>query len=562
MSDSESVGLFRGLTQYGDPGFSRFLRRAFLASAGYDSDDLVRPVIGIADTSSEYTTCHRQMPEFVKAVARGVLQAGGLPLVFPTTSLPETMMSPTSMLYRNLLAIETEEMIRSLPMDGVVLMGGCDKTVPAQIMGALSADLPAIVVVTGPMITGNWRGQRLGACTDCRAMWAQYRSGEISDGDLEEVTGELVASSGTCAVMGTASTMACVAEAMGLSLPGTATIPSTSGRRITAAVESGRAIVQAVHEGRTPKTIVNRAAIVNAAVTVAAIGGSTNAVVHLLAIARRANVSIDLAGLESIFREVPLIADIKPSGTGYLVDLDTSGGVPSLLTRLREFLVLDHTGISGRTLEELLEDVPPPGPWQNHLGSVESPIGPPGSLAVLTGSLAPRGAILKVSASSPELQTHTGPAVVFESAENAAARADDPNLSVSAKSVLVLRNAGPIAAGMPEAGAAPIPKRLAARGVRDMVRVTDGRMSGTAYGTVVLHCAPEAAAGGPIGLVRDGDLIELNTATRELNLLLDAQELARRASEHVPPPRAERGWAALFAERVLQADEGVDLDFM
>ena len=571
------------LTAYGDPGFSSFLRRAFLASAGYDRTDLTRPVVAVVDTSSDYTTCHRDMPALVAAVRRGVLQGGALPLTLPTLSLGEILMSPTSMLYRNLLAMETEEALTAYPMDAAVLVGGCDKTVPAQLMAAASADVPAVALVTGPMRTGSWRGTRLGACTDCRAHWQQFRAGELSQAELEQVQQELCPTGGTCMVMGTASTMACLTEALGLMLPGGATAPSGSGERLRHAVATGRRAAALAHAPLRPRAVLTPEAFANAVTTLLAIGGSTNAIIHLLAIARRAGVPLSLAAFEEAAARVPLLVNCKPSGSLWLEDFHHAGGMPALLAELRPLLQLAAPCISGATLGEQLAargDVdlsasatggahaasgvpatPAPGPV---IGTLEAPIGPPGALAVLRGSLAPDGAILKAAAATPELLRHRGPALVFESPADLTARIDDPALPVTPAHVLVLRNSGPAAAGMPETGSLPIPRKLAAAGVRDMVRVSDARMSGTAGGTVVLHCSPEAARGGPLSLVQDGDQIELDAAAGRLELLVAPRELAARRSRAAArqAPLPARGWQRLHARHVLPAHLGADLDFL
>ena len=555
-------GIFGNLTSYGDAQFSRYMRRAFLASAGLDAEDLDRPVIGIADTSSDYNTCHRQMPELVQAVKRGVLEAGGLPLAFPTISLNEILTHPTTMLYRNLMAMETEEMIRSLPMDAVVLVGGCDKTVPAQLMAAVSADVPAIVLVSGPMLTGAWRGERLGASTDCRRYWGSFRAGEISDHDIAEIERSLCATAGTCMVMGTASTMACLAEALGIMLPGGATAPSGSGDRLRSAVATGRRAVGLAKEDLRPSRILTRASFDNAMAVLMALGGSTNAIIHLTAIARRARTSLTLHDFEQISRRVPLLVDCKPAGCGYLEDFHRAGGVQVLMKALAPLLELSAPTITGRTISQLLDKTAGLRDWQKTIRPLDSPAGATGALAVMGGSLAPDGAVLKVAAASPRLLSHRGAAVVFESPEDAALRIDDPALGITPDHVLILRNAGPRGAGMPEAGSLPIPRYLAEKGVKDMVRVSDARMSGTAYGTVVLHCCPEAASGGPLALVRNGDLIELNVDEARIDLIVDPVELARRRAGFVPPPLPSRGWPRLHAEHVLPASMGADLDFL
>jgi len=550
------------MTSYGDLGFSRFLRGAFLSAAGFDAEDLDRPIVGVTNLTSDFNPCHRGMPGIVESIKRGVLEAGGLPMVFPTMSLGETLLSPTSMLFRNLLAMETEELVRAQPMDAVVLVGGCDKTVPAQLMAAASSHVPALIEVTGPMLTNTIEGERVGACTDCRRLWAKFRSGELDERRIREAEGALATTSGTCMVMGTASTMATMAETLGMMLPGGATAPSPTGDRLRHAVRTGRRAVELARDPVLPRDVLTQNAFHNALRVLAAVGGSTNAIVHLLAISRRAGAGLVLKDFDDIARETPLLLDLKPSGNGYMEDFHRAGGVPQLLRALRPLLRLDHRGVSGRTLGELIEEVPLPGPWQETIRTLDNPLGPPGALAVLTGNLAPDGAVIKVSAASEALLNHTGPAVVFDSPEDAAQRLDDVANEITPDSVLVLRNSGPVAAGMPEAGSLPIPQRLAAAGVKDMVRVSDARMSGTSYGTVVLHCSPESAVGGPLALVRDGDLVRLDVEKRRIDLLVDEDELKRRRHElpnlHIPA----RGWRRLFAETVTQAHLGADLDFM
>ncbi len=556
------MGIFRNLTSYGDEDLSRYLRRAFLASQGYDGEDLDRPIVGIADTSSDYVSCHRQMPEIVAAIKRGVLEAGGLPFAFPTSSWHEILTSPTTMLFRNLLAMETEEAIRAQPMDSVVLVGGCDKTVPAQLMAAASADVPALSVVAGPMLTGRWRGERLGACTDCRRLWAKHRAGELDSWEITEVEGALCATAGTCTVMGTASTMACVTEALGMMLPGGATPPSPTGERLRHAVSSGRRAVELAEGGPRPGEILTRAAFENALIVLCALGGSTNAVVHLLAIAHRAGVDLTLDDVQTASLRAPLLVDCKPAGAGYMEDLHAAGGVPALMRVLRPLLHQDTVGVSGETLEDVLDAAVGPTDGQTTIRSLSQPLGPAGSLTVLRGNLAPEGAVIKGAAASPGLRHHVGPAVVFESPDDVAERIDDPSLGITADHVLVMRNAGPVASGMPEAGALPIPRYLAEQGVTDMVRVSDARMSGTAYGTVVLHCSPEAAVGGPLALVEDGDVIELDVDAGSLELLVNDEELTRRQALFTPPWLPPRGWRRLHAQHVQQAHLGADLDFL
>ncbi len=560
--ENDTSGLYRNLTSYGDPGFSKYLRRAFLAAAGYDAEDINRPVIGIASTVSDYNPCHGHMPDLIEAVKRGILESGGLPFVFPTMSLHEIFFSPTTMLFRNLMAMETEELITAQPMDSVVLMGGCDKTVPAQLMAAASANVPAIQVVSGAMRTGSYQGERLGACTDCRRYWASYRAGNLSDAQIEGVTQSLCSTPGSCMVMGTASTMAGLSETLGLMAPGGATPISGTGDRLRIGVQSGRLAVQLAKSQIKPRTMLSRASFLNAITMLNALGGSTNAIVHLLAIARRAGTELTLEDLHEVALRVPLLVDCKPTGSGYMEDLHKAGGIPTVLKALESLLDLSVPLITGQILGDYLKTVLPPQPWQTTIRTLENPLKPPGSLAVIRGNLAPDGAVLKVAAASPHLLTHTGPAIVFDSPEDAAHRIDDPSLNITPDHVMILRNAGPVGGGFPEAGSLPIPKYLGRQGVKDMVRISDARMSGTSYGTVVLHCSPEAATGGPLAFVRDGDMVSLNVSQRRLDLLIDDRELSRRQETFTPPPNPERGWRRLYAERVLPAHLGADLDFL
>lgn len=555
-------GIARNLTSYGDSEFSKYMRRAFLASAGYDRVDLERPIVGIVDTSSDYNTCHRQMPEIVEAVKRGVIEAGATPFAFPTISLHEILTSPTTMLFRNLAAMDTEEMISCQPMDAVVLLGGCDKTVPAQLMGAVSANVPFVSVVSGPMLTGYWRGERLGACTDCRRYWARHRAGELSAEEIREIEQSLCFTGGTCMVMGTASTMACLCEALGVMVPGGASAPMSSGDRLRNAVASGRCAAERACLPILPRDLFTRGSFMNALTVLMALGGSTNAIVHLLAVARRAGIPLSLDDFDVVSRRVPLLVDCKPAGTGYLEDFHFAGGMPALLKVLEPMLDLSVMTVTGKTMGELLRGFSLPGAWQTTIRTLENPLGSTGALAILRGSLAPEGAVLKAAAASPNLMKHKGPAVVFESPEDAVNRIDDPSLGITPRHVMVLRNAGPVGAGMPEAGSLPIPKYLAKKGVKDMVRVSDARMSGTAYGTCVLHCSPEAAVSGPLALVRDGDIVELDVKKRRIDLLVDEDELSKRREQLTPPPVPARGWRRLYAEHVQQAHLGADLDFL
>ena len=556
-------GFDRRLTSYGDDGLSRFIRRAFLASAGLDAEDLSKPVIGIVNTASDYTTCHRDMPALMDAVKRGVLEAGGLPFQFTAMSLPEILLNPTSMMFRNLMAMEVEEQITSQPMDGVVMLGGCDKTVPAELMAAASANVPAICLVVGPMMTGNWRGERLGACTDCRRLWADYRGGVLDDDQIAEANSQLCPTAGTCMVMGTASTMGCILEALGMTLPFAGTAPAVSSERQRLGVATGRRAVQLVGEDLRPSAILTREAFHNAVVTLSAISGSTNAIIHLTAIARRLGITLDIDDFHEISQRVPVLVDCKPAGSRYLPDMHAAGGMPVLLKELEPLLAREARTIGGRTMGQLLDTWDAAADWQDVIRTLDEPLKPPGALVALHGTLFPDGAIIKAAAASPELMKHRGKAVVFNGLDDLALRIDDPSVGITTDDILVLRNIGPVATGMPEAGAIPVPRYLAQQGVRDIVRISDGRMSGTAYGTVVLHGAPEAARGGPLALVRDGDVIELDVAAQRLDLLVDENELQRRRAEHVDPLKTpRRGWRKLYAERVLQANLGADLDFL
>jgi dihydroxy-acid dehydratase len=558
-----ATGMRRGLTDYGDRDFSLFLRKAFIKGAGFTDAALDRPVIAIADTGSDYNPCHGNAPQLVEAVKRGVMLAGGLPMAFPTISIHESFAAPTSMFQRNLMSIDTEEMIRAQPMDAVVLIGGCDKTVPAQLMGAASAGIPAIQLVTGSMLTGAQRGERVGACTDCRRYWGRFRAGEIDADEIAAVNDQLVASVGTCSVMGTASTMACIAEALGMTMPGGAAPPAVTADRIRIAEQTGAQAVQMARDRLTIDRILTPAAFENAMRVLLAIGGSTNGIVHLAAIAGRVGLSIDLPALDRMGRETPVLLDLKPSGRHYMEDFHKAGGMATLLRELKPLLRLEALTVTGRTLGEEIERAGP-GFAQDVVRRLADPIYPQGGIAVLRGNLAPGGAIIKQSAADPGLMEHEGRAVVFEGMEDLVARIDRDDLDVTADDVLVLKRIGPKGApGMPEAGYIPIPRKLARAGVKDIVRISDGRMSGTAFGTIVLHVTPEAAIGGPLAHVRDGDRIRLSVANREIALLVSDAELAQRARENpVAEPAAPRGYRKLFLRSVLQADEGCDFDFL
>ena len=563
MATDNPKGLRRNLTNYGDRDFALYLRRSFARSMGYSLDLLDRPIVGIAQSGSGFNNCHRGMPELVEAVKRGVLSAGALPLEFPTISLGEIFLSPTSLMFRNLMSMDTEEMIRAQPMDAVVLVGGCDKTVPAQLMGAASADLPAVQLVTGPMMAMPWRGERLGACTDCRRFWARYRAGTVDALGIEEIEWNLATTAGTCAVMGTASTMACIAEALGMGLRDSAAIPAVHADRLRIAEASGRrAAEMAARGGPRPSEIITPKSVENALRVLLAIGGSTNAVIHLTAVAGRRGIAIDLKRLNQLSDETPVLVDLKPTGQHYLQDLHAAGGLSALLWELRDLLHLDCRTVEGGTLADRLSAPPA---WVDHavVRRRGDPIEKTGGLVALFGNLAPGGAILKRSAADATLFEREGRAVMFESLEDLAGRIDDPGLEVAADDFLMLKNAGPCSAsGMPEAGYLPIPKKLAQVGVKDMVRISDARMSGTAYGTVVLHVAPDAASGGPLALVRSGDRIRLSVRDKRLELLVGEEELGRRRAGLELPPPPRRGYARLYAEHILQADRGCDFDFL
>jgi len=540
-----------------------FLRKAFIKGLGLSDDALSRPVIGIANTFSGYNACHGNVPDLIEAVKRGVMLAGGLPVEFPTISLHESFAYPTSMYLRNLMAMDTEEMIRAQPMDSVVLIGGCDKTVPAQIMGAASAGVPAIQLVTGPMLSGSHRGQRVGACTDCRRFWAGYRAGEINDQEISDVNDQLVPSVGTCGVMGTASTMACLVEAMGMMLPNSASAPAVLAERRRLAEQTGEVAVQIAEKQLTPDHIMTPEALENALRVLLAIGGSTNAIIHLTAMAGRLGIDVDLEAFDKMGRTTPVLVNLKPSGQHYMDDLHRAGGLPRIMHEIRHLLHLDQMTINGRTLGENLDAMAEPWP-QDVVRTLDDPVYAEGGIAFLKGNLALEGAIIKQSAATPELMSHSGRAVVFSSLEDLAARIDDPDLDVNPDDILVLQNIGPKGApGMPEAGLIPIPQKLARQGVKDMVRISDGRMSGTASGTIVLHTSPEAAVGGPLGLVRSGDTIRLDVPARSLHLDVEEAELARRkdAQSLFTVPAGTTGYRRLFLENVLQAEAGVDFSF-
>ena len=556
-------GMRRKLTDYGDADFSLYLRKAFIKAMGFTDDALSRPVIGIANTFSSYNACHATVPQIVEAIKRGVMLAGGLPMDFPTISLHESFAYPTSMYLRNLMSMDTEEMMRSLPMDACILIGGCDKTVPAQLMAAASADIPTVVVVTGPMLSGSHRGERICACTDCRRFWADYRAEQIDAQEIEAVTDRLVTSAGTCGVMGTASTMACMTEAMGMMLPGGATIPAVHADRLRHAEQAGARAMSLASEDLTPSRIMTEKSLANALRVLLAIGGSTNGLLHLVAIAGRLGIRIDMEAFDAMGTETPVLIDLKPTGSAYMDDLHAAGGMATILRELKPLLHLDCVTVTGRTLGEEIDALPPPFE-QKVVRSLADPIHRGGGIVFLKGNLSGDGAIIKQSACSEELLVHKGRAVVFDSLDDLATRIDDPDLDVKPDDVLVLRNAGPKGApGMPEAGYIPIPKKLARQGVKDMVRISDCRMSGTAFGTIVLHASPEAAVGGPLAIVQDGDAISLDVPSRQLSLNVPEEELQRRRDTWASPDEMviRRGYQKLFFDHVTQADEGCDFDF-
>jgi dihydroxy-acid dehydratase len=559
-------GLRKGLTSYGDAAFSLFLRKVFIKAAGYSDDALDRPIVGITDTGSDFNPCHGNAPQLIEAVKRGVMLAGALPMSFPTISIHESFAHPTSMVLRNLMAMDTEEMIRAQPMDAVVLIGGCDKTMPAQMMAAVSAGIPAIMLPVGPMVVGHHRGEVLGACTDCRRLWGEHRGGRIDAAEMEVIAGRLAPSVGTCMVMGTASTVGSMVEALGLALPGAASAPAVHADRLRIAEATGRVAADLARTGGpSPAALVTRASIANAMAVLQATGGSTNGLVHLAALAGRAGIDLDYGLFDRLGRDVPVLVDLKPSGQHYMEHFHHAGGVPRLMREIADHLDLTAPTVDGRTLADVVasaEDVP----GQTVIRPRSNPVSPEGSMAMLSGNLAPRGAVIKQSAATRGLLQHTGRAVVFDSVDDMAARIDDPALDVTADDVLVLRNTGPVGApGMPEAGYLPIPRKLAQQGVKDMVRISDARMSGTAFGTIVLHIAPEAAIGGPLALVRTGDRIRLDTQGRRIDLLVDEAELAQRRAAWVAPaprPQEKRGYARLYREQVLQADQGCDFNVL
>ena len=556
-------GMYKNLTSYGDKGFSIFLRKAFIKGLGYTDEMLDKPIIGITNTYSDYNPCHGNVPDLIKSVKSGILSSGAIPLEFPTITVHESFAYPTSMYLRNLMSMDTEEMLRAQPMDACVLIGGCDKTVPAQLMGAFSADIPVIQLVTGPMLTGSHRGERVGACTDCRRYWAKFRADEIDEEEINEVNNQLVPTVGTCGVMGTASTMALITEALGLMVSNGACAPAVSAERRRIAEQTGKVAVKIAADDFKPSKFLTIKNFENALTVLSAVGGSTNGIVHLTAMAGRLGFDINLDDFDKMTKNTPMIVDLKPSGSGYMEDLFKSGGLPRILSNLKDFLHLDAVTITGQTMGELIESYK--YNWdQNIIRSPQNPIFEKGSIAVLKGNLAPGSAIIKQSAASKELLLHEGIVEVFEDLEDLANRIDSEDLNVTKDSILLLRNIGPLGApGMPEAGLIPIPKKLARQGVKDMVRISDGRMSGTASGTIVLHVCPEAAVGGTLNIVKSGDVIRLDVLNRNIEVLLSDKEINKRKLEKpIISDVKRRGYNKIFFNEVLQADKGVDFQFL
>jgi len=553
----------RSRNWFGRQDLDGFVHRSWIKAEGFS--DLMfdgRPVIGIANSWSELTNCNAHLRQVAEAVKRGVLSAGGFPMEFPTISLGEVLMKPTTMLFRNLMAMDVEECLRAYPLDGVVLLSGCDKTTPAMLMGAASADIPAIMVTGGPMLRGKWRTEELGSGTDAWRLWAMRRAGQLSDEEWCEAESCMSRSAGHCMVMGTASTIASMVEALGMTLPGNAAIPAPDSRRMALAEMTGRRIMEMVQEDLKPSKILTAQAFDNAIRADMAIGGSTNAIIHLVAIAGRVGVPLALSRFDELSRTTPFLVNVRPSGKHLMEDFFYAGGLPVVMKELLPLLHRDAITVTGKSVEANVREA------KNYDADVIRPLAMPisseGGTVILTGNLCPSGAVLKQSAASPHLMSHRGKAVVFEDHNDLHARIDDPTLAVDETSVLVLKRVGPKGApGMPEWGAAPIPQKLLKKGIKDMVRISDARMSGTSYGTVVLHVSPEAEVGGPLALVQNGDEIELDVANRRLTLRVADDELARRRTQWKPrPPHFTRGYGKLFLDHVLQADEGVDFDFL
>ena len=562
-SNRRSPDELRSARWYAPDDLRSFGHRSRTKQMGFHRDEFLgKPVIAIINPWNELNTCHTHFPQRVQDIKRGIYQAGGFAVELPVLSLGEQLLKPTAMMYRNLLAMEVEEVLRGYPVDGAVLLGGCDKTTPGVLMGALSMNLPFVYVPGGAMLRGNWRGETLGSGTDVWKYWDQRRAGELDSESWEEIEDGIARSPGTCMTMGTAATMMSLAEALGLSMPGASSIPAVDSNHNRMASWSGRRAVEIVWEGLKPTDILSDDSFANAIIVQMAIGGSTNGIIHLLAMAHRAGLTLDLERFDKISQGIPLLANVKPSGQYVMEDFYFAGGLRALMQQLKDRLKLSAKTINGRTLGENLK-----GAEIYHddvIRPLQNPVKPAGGTAVLRGSLAPQGAVIKPSAAEDRLLKHCGPAIVFKDIRDLKARVDSDDLRVTADSVLVLQNAGPVGApGMPEWGQLPVPKKLLQQGIRDILRISDARMSGTSYGACVLHVAPEAALGGPLGLVRDGDLIELDVFERRLDLLVEPMELERRRQEwQAPALKHRRGYAALYVEQVTQADEGCDFRFL
>jgi dihydroxy-acid dehydratase len=563
QSPKKSPEELRSHRWYGVKDLRSFGHRSRTAQMGFTSQDYAgKPVVAIINTWSDINPCHTHFKQRVEEVKRGIWQAGGFPIELPASTLSEPFQKPTAMLYRNLLAMETEELLRAYPADGAVLMGGCDKTTPAMLMGAISMDLPVIFVPAGPMLRGNWQGATLGSGSDTWKYWAELRAGNITEQDWQGVENGIARSPGHCMTMGTASTMTSVAETLGFTLPGAASIPAPDSRHAQMASLSGRRIVEMIWEDLKPSDIITPAAFDNAIRVALALSGSTNSIVHIVALARRAGIDLTLDRFDELARDTPILANLRPAGRYLMEDFYYAGGLPALLNNLCDLLDLQQKTITGKTLGENIEGAKVFN--DDVIRTRDNPLATSDGIAVLRGNIAPNGAVIKPPAAEPHLLTHTGKAVVFESYADMAARIDAPDLDIDEHSIIVLKNAGPQGApGMPEWGQLPIPQKLLARGVRDMVRISDARMSGTSYGACVLHVAPESYVGGPFALVQNGDLIELDVPARKLNLLISDAELAARQARWVAPePKFERGYGKLYQRHVNQADKGCDFDFL
>ena len=558
-------GIDKGLTNYGDKEFSKFLRRSFAKSMGYSNKSLNKPIVGICYTESGFNNCHRNFPEILESLKNGVLSNGALPIVFPMISLGETFLNPTSMMYRNLMSMCVEEMITAQPMDSVILLGGCDKNIPALLMGSFSTNVPSVLMVPGPMMTGSYNNQRVGACTDCRKFWAQFRSNEISKKEIMEIENKLATTSGTCPVMGTASTMAILSEVLGIMPINSATAPAIHADRLRIAERTGEiAATKILQKKIIAKNYINKKSFENALRVLFAISGSTNALIHLTAMARRLNIKIDLKKINKISDETPVLVNLKPVGTGYMEDFHNAGGLDSVLKELKSSLNLECKNLEGISLKDRIKKLNNKQTNRSYIFSREKPINKKGGLIILFGSLAPDGAILKRAAATTKLLEHEGKAIVFSSLKDLSKRIDNPNLKVSEKNILILKNAGPSSdAGMPEAGYLPIPKKLAKRGVKDMIRISDARMSGTAFGTIVLHVTPEGTKRGPLAVVKTGDKIKLSEINKTIDLMISKTEIEKRLKKlKIKDNKVPRGYKKLYLESVLPATQGCDFDFL